>query len=164
MQKLKSKLIKLNNFINSISNTHFVYTLSAVFIGVFFLSVFLLDKDFGKRFIQNKKDSSKLLEVYNLDTENIVIPTEQDLNYIEPKFYTIDLKQSGIISSIYVKAGETVQFNNLTDKDITVESVQGESLKLDIPQGTNASTTFYSKGIFYYKLSDDRVGRVYIEE
>lgn len=168
MKQLKVKLINIlirfKDFIDSIDNNKFVSGFSVVFVGIFFISIFMLDSDYSKREI-NAQDSFKLLEAYSLDTEHIDIPTEFYIESPVVPISIIDIKANGDLpSGIYAKIDETVQFNNLTDTDITLQSVQGDSLNLTIPQGTSASVAFYTSGILYYKVSDGRVGRIFIEE
>jgi len=159
--KLSSGFKKINN----ISTGYFVSGLTAAFVAVFFISVYFLDKDFNSRFTKSVDKSSQMLEIYSLDTSSINIPSRFEPEIKPPIVHIIDIKADDKPMSImYSKVGETVQFNNLTSTDIVVSGVQGEDLKLEIPSGTGASTVFYNTGIFYYKLSDGRVGQVYIEE
>ena len=164
-EKLKVKFDNVFKKIDNINTSYFVSGLTAVFVCVFFISVYFLDKDFNGRFVTSIDKSSQMLEIYSLDTPSINIPSTFEPEIKPQTIHIIDIKADDKPMSImYSKVGETVQFNNLTDTDVVVSSVQGEDLKLEIPSGTGASTVFYNAGIFYYKLSDDRVGQVYIEE
>ncbi|MDA1338173.1 MAG: hypothetical protein O2871_02320 [bacterium] len=165
MKQYVKKLSKIKERFDSFNSGYFTSGLTAVFVGVFFLSVFYIDRDFSKRGLDQQGDSPQILEIYSLDTSILDIPTKFIAETTPIPIHIIDIKSNLTPPTItYSKVGETVQFNNLTEKDIIVESVQGESLKLEIPYGTNASTTFYETGIFYYKISDDRVGQIFIEE
>jgi hypothetical protein len=165
MKQYIEMLAKIKERFGSFNSAYFTSGLTAAFVGAFFLSVFYIDQDFSKRGEGKQNDSPQTLEIYSLDTTGLDIPTQFIAETTPIPIHIIDIKSNSIPPTItYSKVGETVQFNNLTDKDIVIESVQGESLKLEIPFGTGASTTFYSTGIFYYRLSDDRVGQIFVEE
>ena len=164
MKQYVKKLSKIKERFYSFNSAYFTSGLTAVFVGVFFLSVFYIDQDFSKRGLDQQGNSPQILEIYSLDTTGLDIPTEFVAETTPIPIHIIDIESNLTPPTItYSKVGETVQFNNLTDKDIVIESVQGDILKLEIPFGTGASTTFYNTGIFYYRLSDDRIGQVYIE-
>jgi len=169
MKNIKSSLIakltKIRNYIDSIDDSRFVFGLSIFFVGAFFVSVFTLDKDYSKRGELIVNDTSKLFEIYSLDEQEIAISAQTYIKPVAVPVSIIDIKPDvDLPTNIYTKVGDTVRFNNLTGLDITVQSVQGEDLNLVIPQGSNSSTAFYTSRIFYYKVSDGRVGRIFIED
>ena len=169
MKNIKSSLIaksiKVKDYVDSIDNSRFVFGLSTFFVGAFFVSVFTLDKDYSQRGELIVNDTSKLLEIYSLDEQELDIPAQTYIKPVVVSISIIDIKPDvDLPTNIYAKVGDTVRFNNLTGLGITVQSVQGEDLNLTIPQGSNSSTAFYTSRIFYYKVSDGRVGRIFIEE
>jgi len=157
-------ILRISEKVNTINALYFSAGISAIFIGALFTSIYFIDQDFQSRALGSDQKSSQLLEIYSLDTEEIVLPDQYKDNEKQLVIHIIDIKSESITPSlVYVKVGETVQFNNLTSFDISIESVIGQDLKLSIPQGTSISTALYDTGIFYYKLSDDRIGKIFVE-